>query len=482
MGVFSSPHRKYSCKIVSYSIMQTAKKISEQVPDIAAIMAEIRQDVKRSLRQEKTTSQQEEDLIAGDLRNSEELRYLNGNYSFGNKLNPDTITSHRPWPIGPTIVFFKKQFLKVAWHFFQDYFSAEREYNMNLLRFLNQTSKYVDERDAANFWHLISKVENELTTAKDKIDRVSDDTTASLRGLEKGLHGTLAELRTEFQARLDNLEGTVSVQETSIKTLENVASGLEHLVNKFSTTETTSTPITKEIQQDKADVSYLMFENRYRGSQEDISKRLSIYPEIFKESEKPVMEIGGGRGELQQLFSDAAIKSYSLECDPTMVDLANEQKRDVRLGDGIEHLAGLADSSIGGLIAVQVIEHLPHSVLRSLMELAAKKIAPGGKVVFETINPRSLLALSSNYFRDPTHVWPMHPDTVCFMMELAGLKIEEVRELSPIPEKAKLLEVAKDSSMTPRWEGTVDTINHNLRQLNEFLYGAQDYCIIAEVR
>jgi O-antigen chain-terminating methyltransferase len=101
--------------------------------------------------------------------------------------------------------------------------------------------------------------------------------------------------------------------------------------------------------------------------------------------------------------------------------------------------------------------------------------------VFETINPQSMLALSSNYFRDPTHVWPLHPDTLSFAMTLAGLKIIEIRKLSPVPQESLLKKVPVEEYMTPRWSHAVDTLNRNVEQLNELLYGFQDYAVIAEV-
>ena len=105
----------------------------------------------------------------------------------------------------------------------------------------------------------------------------------------------------------------------------------------------------------------------------------------------------------------------------------------------------------------------------------------GGRVIFETINPRSLLALSSNYFRDLTHVWPLHPDTLSYAMNLAGLQVREVKYLSPVSEEAQLRPVAVEEYMTPRWALAVERLNSNFEQLNELLYGYQDYCVIAEV-
>ena len=152
----------------------------------------------------------------------------------------------------------------------------------------------------------------------------------------------------------------------------------------------------------------------------------------------------------------------------------------MELIDAIAYLKTQEDDSLGGIIAVQVVEHLERVYLEELAELAGRKVVAGGKIIFETINPQSLLALSSNYFRDPTHVWPLHPDTLRYQMELKGLKVNDVRYLSPV--SGVLKSVPVDEQMPPRWKTTIDLFNNNIEQLNGLLYGHMDYAIIAEPR
>ena len=129
------------------------------------------------------------------------------------------------------------------------------------------------------------------------------------------------------------------------------------------------------------------------------------------------------------------------------------------------------------MIAIQVVEHLTAHQLQELISLAASRVRNGGRVVFETINPKSVQALSSNYFRDITHKMPLHPDTLDYMMKLAGMRTIEVRMLSPIPEGALLQEVPLGEQLTPRWMHAMTLMNQNIRQLNAMLYGHQDFCI-----
>ena len=54
--------------------------------------------------------------------------------------------------------------------------------------------------------------------------------------------------------------------------------------------------------------------------------------------------------------------------------------------------------------------------------------------MLETPNPESLVAGSINFHRDPTHLRPVHPDTLAFLCESAGFATVEILRLSPVPD------------------------------------------------
>ncbi len=302
----------------------------------------------------------------------------------------------------------------------------------------------------------------------------------------------------EFQANLvqylNELARTVDAwnkeaTEKRFETLESVVFGLESIVARLSRTrsfaveaEIRSLNASQSVSRAAPDYSYLMLENRFRGTEEVVSRRLADYPSLFAKVQGPVLEIGSGRGELQQLFRQAGIPSYGVELAPAMYEHCIDKKLDVRLEDGLTHLSSLSDHSLGGIIAIQVIEHLPVSALKELMQLCCAKTVTGGRVVFETVNTSSVTALCQNYYRDPTHVQPLHPDTICYLMELAGLRVLDLKELSPFPQEAILQPLPKQVLPSAKWAGLADLLNHNFTQLNRLLYGFQDYCVIAEVR
>lgn len=474
--------------------------------DVPAIMREIRAKVAREIeaggRARPVFRPLEVDPAghgsrkAGELLHSEDLRYLNTHYSFSSALSIDELKSHRPGIIGRTIVAAKRKLMRIIFDsLLKDYFSAEREFNAHVVRMLNDISKYVDARDASNFWELIRKIDIDTTKAIERIERLSDEYGASLRSSEKRLAADLSAGLREINALVTRLQGESERHGASLKTLDSVARGLEGAVARISARgEPQSSRATDALacaSADKvADQSYVLLENRYRGSEADISERLKIYSELFTQhtpkdsvaAALPVLEIGSGRGELQAHFKSAGISSIAVDTDAAMVQVAAERGILSQCGDGLRYLAEREEKSLRGVIAVQVVEHLTREQLATLMRESARAVCPGGLVVFETINPQSLTALSSNYFRDPTHVWPLHPDTLSYMMTLAGIEIVEVRMLSPVPEGALLKPLKPEPFMTPHWSHMVELFNDNIARLNQLLFGYQDYCVIGRVR
>lgn len=465
----------------------------QQVPDIRTIMERIREQIKSDVSNPKAGGRAfiptkpldaSGSRRAGELLHSDELRFLNANYQYA-RLNSDTIKSHRPGLIGKVIVKVKRKFLQLIWDgLLKEYFTNERDYQAHLVRFLNDIAKYTDARDAQNFWELVRKIDVDTTKALERIERIADQQSGDIRRAERELIESVDGLRRDLSGQLATIQSAFLQQRAQIETVESVASGAEKILAKLAVANVAQLPTAREaspLSENRAGYSYLLLENRFRGSEEEISRRVEPYADIFAGAHKPVVEIGGGRGELQRIFKARAIESYMVDVDAAMVEAASASGVRALLGDGIAHLRSLEDRSVAGVIALQVVEHLTRAQLEELMALSQQKVVAGGHVIFETINPQSVLALSSNYFRDPTHIFPMHPDTLKYMMELAGFASAEVRYLSPVSAEAQLREIPVSEYMPPQWAYSVELLNHNVKQLNTFLYGHQEFCIIGRV-
>jgi SAM-dependent methyltransferase len=210
---------------------------------------------------------------------------------------------------------------------------------------------------------------------------------------------------------------------------------------------------------------YERFEGRFRP-EASVRERQQAYVEVLRDA-KRVVDLGCGRGELIELLNEAGISAYGVEIDPDFVALLEEKGIEVVAKDALAHLEELEEGSVGGIVGSHLVEHLHAASVARLVNLAADKLPEGGVLILETPNPESLLAGSVNFHRDLTHVRPIHPDTLAFLAESAGFSNVEIRRLSPVPEDERLPEPA---------DGKFNAV---VRQLNELLYGYQDYAIVA---
>src|SRR6202008_1322116 len=115
---------------------------------------------------------------------------------------------------------------------------------------------------------------------------------------------------------------------------------------------------------------------------------------------------------------------------------------DAETGDALTYLRAGPDGSLGGLFAAQVVEHLEPTYLTRLLAAAFDKLRPGAPIVLETINPACWFAFFESYIRDLTHVRPVHPDTLKYLLVATGFQPVEVRYRAPYPESEKLQRLA----------------------------------------
>ncbi len=222
--------------------------------------------------------------------------------------------------------------------------------------------------------------------------------------------------------------------------------------------------------------AYVRFEDRHRGSRDEIRQRQQGYLELFREG--PVLDVGCGRGEFLQLCRDAKIDARGVDSDAGMVATCREAELDVEQADALAYLAALPNASLGGIFCAQVIEHLPAEALIALVRLAHAKLRPGGVLLCETPNPACLTVFSGAFYVDLTHIKPIHPEAARFVLEAAGFRDVEVRYVNPYPPEAGLQPLEPLWYMRRYEEAFIQQLNDNFARLNELLWGAQDYAAI----
>lgn len=167
--------------------------------------------------------------------------------------------------------------------------------------------------------------------------------------------------------------------------------------------------------------NYLGFEDIFRGSEDLIRERFRCYLPLFKES-GVIIDIGCGRGEFLELLRERALSAVGVDLDADMVRQCREKGLDVHHGDGIEYLQSREDSSLGAIVAMQVIEHLTEGQVHKVFDLAVDKLRPGGLLIAETVNPHSLEALKG-FWVDLSHRHPIFPEVAlvqCWLRPFAS--------------------------------------------------------------
>jgi O-antigen chain-terminating methyltransferase len=223
-----------------------------------------------------------------------------------------------------------------------------------------------------------------------------------------------------------------------------------------------------------ADSVYTAFENRFRGSREEVRARQADYVGLLRE-QSPVVDLGCGRGEILDLLRSAGIEVQGVEGNAHAVRECRGRGLDVVEGDLVEFLGGQETGSLGAVFAAQVAEHLPPPVLAALLAEAPRVLRPGGLLVLETVNPASALGFLNVFIRDLTHERPLHPETLRFLAAAAGFSEARIEMRPPVPDDVRLHLLPAGGLPPP----VVKALNENVERLNALLFAPVDYALVA---
>lgn len=223
------------------------------------------------------------------------------------------------------------------------------------------------------------------------------------------------------------------------------------------------------------DSTYVQFERRFRGSQQEIKDRqldALRFVDSIAGSPAPLLDLGCGRGEWLALLRDAGITAYGVDLSDGMVAEAVAQGLDARCADALEHLENLQEGSLQAVSAFHFAEHVPLNVFTRVLDAAALALRPGGLLLLETPNPTNLVVGSSSFYLDPTHLRPLPPDLLVFLVETRGFTDVELHYVHPALDAATLHAGEPAGGYDPRLSRVVDSAEWAL-------FGPQDYVLLA---
>jgi SAM-dependent methyltransferase len=298
----------------------------------------------------------------------------------------------------------------------------------------------------------------------------------------------------ELRDRLTFLEQRVAALKREIESRampSTVASASASASTSWSVAPPSSSPAAPSLTaavsgaRDDAD-AYVGFEDRFRGSQSEIRRRVEDYVPLLAGA-SDVVDVGCGRGELLDLLKARGVRARGVDANEAMVDLCRARGLDVVREDALAYLQRQPDAEkggIGGLIAVQVVEHFEPAYLARFLDTAYRKMRPGAPLILETLNPACWMAFFECYIRDLTHQRPLHPETLRYLVEASGFTSVDVQYRQPVTDDDRLDRVALPAMSTAggdsaRLAELATALNAHADKLNRRLFSSMDYAVVA---
>ena len=137
-----------------------------------------------------------------------------------------------------------------------------------------------------------------------------------------------------------------------------------------------------------------------------------------------------GRGEWLELLLDEGIPARGVDENALIVRQCRELGLDVIHGDAISHLESVPERTLSAVTAFHIVEHLSLPRHLQLLVAAHRALAPNGVLVLETPNPENLVVGAWTFHMDPSHMRPLPPTLLRFLLEAVGFEVAEVRRLN----------------------------------------------------
>jgi SAM-dependent methyltransferase len=369
-------------------------------------------------------------------------------------------------------------------------FSGQTRFQSELIQFLQQITPYVDTKDRHEIGLLRRQFEERVIALAAGLSGVSDELLRrweSMVAREQRFNtqvGAVAATLDEIRITVAGFQRTSQMLKRELERLLATGGVGPQAIEGRATAPAAPAPAERrpETLGTRLDsAKYVGFEDSFRGPSDEIRSRVLDYLPLF-EGASDVLDIGCGRGEFLEVLSAQGISGRGVDINHAMVERCRLRGLDVVEGDAVEYLGTLPDGSLGGVLAVQVVEHLQADQLVRLLELAYDKLRPGSRVALETINPACWYAFFASYIRDITHVHPIHPDTLRYLLIASGFQRVEIRYREPYPERHKLQPVSSRqlSAVAPSLGEAGEVFNENVSKINALLFTHLDFTAIGE--
>ncbi|HXH40305.1 MAG TPA: methyltransferase domain-containing protein [Thermoanaerobaculia bacterium] len=322
-----------------------------------------------------------------------------------------------------------------------------------LLRFFKRLvnrSVEAEEQRQRNFnvalLDLVGDLRADLGRTRDDLRRDIESVQRDVRAADESLAAELKKIHELIPLAARRNDSLIAALDQKIET---VAVRVRDVTN----------PLIASTSATAQDCLYRRLEDGLRGSV-DVADYVAL-----ARGQQPVIDAGCGRGELLMACREAGIAARGFD--------TNERSVADLVARGIEAsvarvpgcFADVADGSVGTIVAMHVVEHLPVEALFALFAEAARVLRSGGLLIIETPNAESLAVSASDFWRDPTHLAPRHPAALTILGREHGFAVDDIRAIHPFPEANHFVAISEET------RGLVEA-------LNERIFGGQDLRLV----
>ena len=100
--------------------------------------------------------------------------------------------------------------------------------------------------------------------------------------------------------------------------------------------------------------------------------------------------------------------------------------------------------------------------------------------MLETLNPACWVAFFESYIRDITHKWPLHPETLKYLVTASGFSRADIEYRSPVAPDDRLQPIVVPDGVDLAIRDLAETFNSNVEKLNARMFTFMDYAVVAE--
>ncbi|WGV25483.1 class I SAM-dependent methyltransferase [Halotia branconii] len=197
-------------------------------------------------------------------------------------------------------------------------------------------------------------------------------------------------------------------------------------------------PIEEHYQHNKKDLFYYLFENVFYNS-EVVKEKQKIYLKFINlhvSQSYRFFDAGCGRGEFLQNLTEKNIKCIGVDLNKLEVNNLIKSGFDAHEADILDYLES-HNEQYSGVSAFQVVEHLNFEYIHKFLSISFERLVNDGVIIIETVNPHNLYGLS-NFYQDPTHIKPIPPEMLKFILEWHGFKKVKIVYSSLFPKTTRI--------------------------------------------